>query len=62
MNQSSGTVKGNLKLQSSITWKLIDTGKKNLTFITYSLDPIGLQGLIENLGSNIICCVDLIWK
>jgi hypothetical protein len=35
VNQSVGKVKKNTELQNVITLKLIGTGRKNFTFITY---------------------------
>jgi hypothetical protein len=44
VNQNAGKMKENLKLENAITLKLIDTGRKNVIFITYT---VGLQNFIE---------------
>jgi hypothetical protein len=36
VQQNLGKFKENVKLQNAITLKLIDIGRKNFTFITYS--------------------------
>jgi hypothetical protein len=47
MNQIVGKMKENLKLQNAVILKLIDIGRQNLAFFTYSSASVGIQNFIE---------------
>jgi hypothetical protein len=36
-----------MKFQNAVTLKLIDIGRKPLTFFTYALDSVGMQNFID---------------
>jgi hypothetical protein len=58
VNQNTGKIKENFKLQNAIISKLIDIGRKNFIFITHP-DSVGLQNVIKIQGGHVNYCADL---
>jgi hypothetical protein len=61
-DQNEGIFKENLKFQNEVTSELIVIGKKNLIFINYSSDSVGLRNVIEIQDGHGSCYVDLTWN
>lgn len=63
VDQIMGKIKENLKLQNSVTLKIIDMWRKNLTFFTYSSDSVGIQNSLKSKWScQLLCWFDMEWS